>query len=391
MEKILKDAAESSQSESFMESGPQAVTQVCSSIISCPLFQPYFQVIIMISTGQVTSVQLFSVSASIINLSFGAARVFFVQRNSDKADPDPDSSTLILRVWPYTFVKTIANLLLWVIIGSFQGVYTTISLLGNFLTVLVVLKVQDLIGAAGSRLGEEEDKRKTFPPVQASLFAVWIPCVPGHNKHVFWTAAITSLVTKLGILGLAIGLYSAGYQDRIHPNHSFLLCVNHLKLDGDLAPCSVSSDHLNSGTPPCFHSQMSNQSYINRMSKMSQLYESLTTLKEAHEKYEQQVVGWNDTNFELPDVLTKVKSLMTKTKKSLHKAGIDGMQQKKRICSPNENELRYYFLAASLVIILFSLYADWQLSSISDYKTLFDRSAKLLWCIPTPGFRVIHR
>ena len=83
----------------------------------------------MISTGQVTLFQLVSVGVSILSLSFGAARVFFVQRTAEEADPDPDISTVILRVWPYTFVMTVAYLLLWVAIGSFLGGYTILALL----------------------------------------------------------------------------------------------------------------------------------------------------------------------------------------------------------------------------------------------------------------------
>ena len=57
--------------------------------------------VIVLSTGQYSNTQLFSLFTSVLSLSWGAARSFLIMRPSDKADPDPEMMTVLLRIWPY--------------------------------------------------------------------------------------------------------------------------------------------------------------------------------------------------------------------------------------------------------------------------------------------------
>ena len=376
----------------------------------------------MISTGQVTPFQLVSVGVSILSLSFGAARVFFVQRTPEEADPDPDISTVTLRVWPYTFVMTVAYLLLWVAIGSFLGGFTILALLISYVVVWATLRIQYYFSKrkegirrrkvdteavlsrqmssesnAGQIMPFQDDQKETtkFFFSHAALYAIWIPCVPGHKRHMLRTAAIASLVTKLVILGLAIGLNVAGYQDMVHPNHSFLLCINSTQIEEDsrITTCSFFPEE-NSTVPHCFHSLMADEDYVERMEKTSQIVENLKELERSFKEYEKRVKDLGDVKFELSqefELLPRIQTLIAEGREDLHKAGIDGIQQKKRLCSQNENELRLTIGITLAGIILLSILATVVLDNISDHKQLFQVSAHFLWFIPTPGLRVIHR
>ena len=64
-----------------------------------------FQVAIVLSTGQFNGTQIFSLITSVMSLSWGASRSFLILRPADKADPDPELTTVSLRIWPYVLDK----------------------------------------------------------------------------------------------------------------------------------------------------------------------------------------------------------------------------------------------------------------------------------------------
>ena len=55
--------------------------------------------LIVLSTGQYTKTQIISVITSVLSLSWGAARSFLIMRTADKADPDPDMTTVSIHIW----------------------------------------------------------------------------------------------------------------------------------------------------------------------------------------------------------------------------------------------------------------------------------------------------
>ena len=72
-EKILDEAGRCSQAESNFEAGPQSVTQVVLKYF-LPHCKIALQVVIVLSTGQYSSSQIFSLCTSVLSLSWGAAR-----------------------------------------------------------------------------------------------------------------------------------------------------------------------------------------------------------------------------------------------------------------------------------------------------------------------------
>ena len=148
---------------------------------------------------------------------------------------------------------------------------------------------------------------------------------------------------------------------------------------------------MNFTVPHCFHSLMGSANDTDRMAKVSKIVDNLQGLEKSHKIYQDQVDDLDDANFVLPDMLPKIQNFIRRGKEDLHNAGIDGIQQKKRLCSPNERDLRLAFLVILLVMMFFSMLATMSLDNIADHDKMFHLSAKLLWIIPTPGLRVIHR
>ena len=101
VEGIQNEAGFAGMYESFMEAGPQAVTQL----------------VIIFSTGYISIPQMVSLPISVISLSMAASRAFFIMRGPDETDPDPDMKTVCLRILPWMLPMVINSMILWTIIG----------------------------------------------------------------------------------------------------------------------------------------------------------------------------------------------------------------------------------------------------------------------------------
>ena len=94
---------------------------------------------IVLSTGKISKTQIFSLVTSVLSLSWGASRAFLIMRTADKADPDPEITTVALRIWPLMLVITITDLVCLVYMAGLSGGYVFVAISVNFLTTYVVL------------------------------------------------------------------------------------------------------------------------------------------------------------------------------------------------------------------------------------------------------------
>ena len=257
----------------------------------------------MMSTGQITPTQGVSLCTSVLSLSWGAARAFMIMRTRDEADPNPEPATLVLRVWPYMIATTIANLALLVCMGGIFGGYIFCCLALNFLCVFTTLKLtkkkrvngdeEGNRSSAQQRKGDTEvDKDvetqgnepaddETFL-ITASICAVWIPCVVGKSSSkLFLISAITSLVTKVVILAIAICLYKTDLQHHLHPRPFLLLCrpENSPLLEvANVTKCSFNKKNL-ANDMYCFSDGSQEAKNLIKLDK------SLTKMADAHNIY----------------------------------------------------------------------------------------------------------
>jgi hypothetical protein len=170
----------------------------------------------------------------------------------------------------------------------------------------------------------EETGRKTFFPLKSSLTALWLPAVVGDHPSLFMATVVSTMVTKILLLVLALALAFSGYQQNLFPHPTILWCEEEWSsktltksLRGDITLCSF--DSTSTGLAPCFE-------------------------------------------------LSPIES------------GV----QKVRVCSSEEEELVLKISLLFVVVFLncLSLGAALWLNKIVDYVELFKATKKLLWFIP---------
>ena len=118
-EEIQREVAKTSLSESFYEAGPQASQQL----------------FIGFSTGQFQWNIVLSIIISLFSLSWGASRTYFIERNEDESDPDPDVFMVGLRVFPWMVPMVANSLIQWVLLSGLLGPWIFLVIPINFLTM----------------------------------------------------------------------------------------------------------------------------------------------------------------------------------------------------------------------------------------------------------------
>ena len=83
--------------ESFTEAGPQFVILLVT----------------IICTGRITCAQYFSIPSSLFSLSWASSRAYFMQREEDYSDPDPEAKTVLFGIFPNNLVVALNNAILW--------------------------------------------------------------------------------------------------------------------------------------------------------------------------------------------------------------------------------------------------------------------------------------
>ena len=235
VEDILAEVGDAAFYESFCEAGPQSVT-------TCVIF---------LCTGRISETQIVSLLTSLVTLTWGASRAYFIHRIEHEADPDPDFSMVFFRVFPFMLLSVINSLVMWVLIWGLLGPYTFGSLVMNFCTILVILKLKPaptffifyvllfyvffgltlltwimfnsyymsmflglyiglyIVFVLRSNISQSNQEEFYL---MASLCSLWVPCVIGSGAYSFKLTVILTLSMKLSELAIAYTLAFFGYQ-----------------------------------------------------------------------------------------------------------------------------------------------------------------------------------
>ena len=89
---------------------------------------------ISLCTGHFPPLIMLSTVISLLSLSWGASRAYFIERSQDKADPDPAFFMVLMRVFPLMLVVVLNSLVMWVMIAGLIGPLTFPALLITFAT-----------------------------------------------------------------------------------------------------------------------------------------------------------------------------------------------------------------------------------------------------------------
>ena len=201
------------------------------------------QLVIGLCTGHFPISIVFSTIVSVLTLSWGASRAFFVERVLGQADPDPAVTMVLLRVFPLMVVVVVNSMVDWIAIAGLIGVWVFPALVINFATTYSVVRTVTI------------NVEKNSTVLKASLYSLWLPSIIGEHPKTFIISAITTLVTKLLMLLVSV-LYSlSGVQLFIHPRPFLLYCVDEWdQADvGNLTLCSFSGNNPQNYTS-CFNS-----------------------------------------------------------------------------------------------------------------------------------------
>ena len=305
-------------------------------------------------------------------------------RPKDKSDPDPKLATVILHIWPWMFLVTVANLIFLVFIAGLSGWLIFPALVicyaVNYLVLSYFCKV--VKPAANLEDGHEttednqnatEQETESFIPM-AALSSLWLPSVVGpQSQKIFLVSGITSLVTKVLLLVVAVALSEAGLLTSVHPKPFLPFCFNgnspHLNEMTDVQVCHFSEHNVSEGD--CFLSKnMTHEEHLTKLlSDLKNLEQYKRIVKNIDNDLEAESIEsalfQNKTNITFPD-LVEVKHLKGEVEEKLRLSG--KLQQKVRICQKEETPFRLYILSGLLVVIALAAYATYRLHWIADYR-----------------------
>ena len=92
------------------------------------------QMTISLCTGHFPPMIMASTAISLLSLSWGASRAYFIERSQDKADPDPALFMVLMRVFPLMLVVVLNSLVMWVMIAGLIGPLIFPALFITFVT-----------------------------------------------------------------------------------------------------------------------------------------------------------------------------------------------------------------------------------------------------------------
>ena len=302
-------------------------------------------------------------------------------RPKDKSDPDPKLATVILHIWPWMFLITVANLVFLVFIAGLAGWLIFPALVICYaidhLALSYFCKVVERDGDPedGHETAEGNEETKSFIPM-AALASLWLPSVVGpQHSRIFLVSGLASLVSKVLLLVVAVALAEAGLLTSVHPRPFLLFCFNenppHLN-ETHVTPCRFSEHNVSEGT--CFLTK--------NMTHEKKLANALADLEKALEEYNRIVESIDDdqkaesiegsalfqNTLNTSPLLDEVKKLKGRVDKELRSSGTGKVQQKIRICMKNETPFRLGLLSGLLVVVALAVYAIYRLHRIADYR-----------------------
>ena len=292
-------------------------------------------------------------------------RSYLILRPKDKSDPDPKLTTVLLHIWPLMLLVTLANVVLLVLIAGLTGAYIFPALVLCFILNYGILRYFCRFEVGGKpepdpeSVGTEpnEDQRKRiadeeetqFFIVMAAFSSTWLPSVVGHQKmRIFLVSGITSLVSKVLLLTVAVALARSGLQTKVYKRPFLLFCFNENSTrlnEMDVVQCKMSDGN-------CL------ENYNLALEK--RLLKTLTQLEE----------DWLTKYNKTSTFLGHIKHHKEEIDKELKGLGIGKVQQKIRICGSEstENSFQVKILAGLVVVVALAAYCTYRLHKIADYQ-----------------------
>ena len=213
---------------------------------------------------------------------------------------------------------------------------------------------------------EEEEEEEEFFLFTAALCSVWVPCVVGdRTRKIFLVSGLTSLVSSVLLLALAVGLALSGFQEHVHKRPFLLFCFEKnspLLSESDVSSCTFSESNCISNEN--FHEER----YWNAVTK---LYSEVQNYQKAI--YEIDSLSTTNKRWAIfRNKIYNASSYLAEVKEELDKyitsTGPEQVQQKVRVCEESEDVFRVCLLIGLLGVIALAAYSIFMLHKISDYE-----------------------
>ena len=169
------------------------------------------------------------------------------------SDPDAKLATVILHIWPWMFLLTLANLAFLVCIAGLLGPWIFLALPLCFVVEGLALWIFCRFRNRDCDLGTTEEETRSFI-LLAAISSIWLPNVVGHQpQRIFLVSGLVSLVTKVLLLAFAVALASSeDAQAHVYRKPFLLYCFKngsaHLN-QPDAPNCLLSKFHSNEPAP----------------------------------------------------------------------------------------------------------------------------------------------
>ena len=300
-------------------------------------------------------------------------------------------ATVLLHIWPWMLIVTLASLYLLVLVAGLIGIYIFPALLCccglNYSSLWCLCKAlrgeRDVKrkveqnpedSEAGIDNGENKELVSSTADFQsflgvAAVSSMYLPSVVGQQEQkIFLVSGMTSLASKILLLVLAVTLAASGVL--IHKRPFLLFCVNQnssLLHEEHVRECSFSEGN-------CFP--------IRNMTQEERFVAAAARLKGALEEYDDIVIEIDNAvaaekrvkrDF-FPKDLINTSTLLdqiigpkSEYEKKLRFFGIGETHQKIRTCE-DETPLRLGILVSLLVIVALAAYSTYKLHRIADYQ-----------------------
>ena len=354
------------------------------------------------STGQLRPSQIFSLCASVLSLSWGASRYprnlqaihhvyilrsYLIQRLKDKSDPDPKVSTVGFHIWPLMLIVTVAKLTILSCAASLLGPYIFLGLallfLINYALLYTFCKKKMEEGSTVDKSSEDpeaiplqqnneesEQKLRTVEEedfiLTAAVCSIWLPSVVGdQSRRIYLVSGVTSLVGKVLLLAIAVGLAASGLQQHVYKRPGLLFCFEEnspLLTEEGIVQCSYSKGD-------CFPNK--NATRINQMrykDALTKMYTEVLAYQEVITEISKDTQSSPNQLYNASTFLGEITQTRAELDELVSSTGAGKVQQKVRVCEENENLFRLCLLLGLLVVVALAAYSIYMLHKIADYE-----------------------
>ena len=202
--------------------------------------------------------------------------------------------------------------------------------------------------------------------LSAALCSIWLPSVVGdQSRGIYLVSAVTSLVGKVLLLAIAVGLAASGLQHHVYKRPFLLYCFEEsspLLTEEGIVQCSISKGD-------CFlYKNVTRMNQMRYKDALTKVYNEVLAYQEVITEIGKDTPSSPNQLYNVSAFLGEITQKKTELDEMVASTGGGKVQQKVRVCEENENLFRLCLLLGLLVVIALAAYSIYMLHKIADYE-----------------------